>query len=76
MKVRLKDTLGFDNYHMLILRTFGKFLSLWDIYVAFSATKFCLLLGKVVVVPVKGTGLVSKKLQIRVKHVEPVHKKG
>lgn len=31
VKVQLKDTLGFDNYHMLILRTFEKFLFLWDI---------------------------------------------
>lgn len=48
---------------MLILRTSGKFLSLWDAHVALSATKFYLLFG---------TGLVRKKLQVRVRHFEPV----
>lgn len=54
MKVQLKDTQGFDNYHMLILRTSEKFLFLWDVYVALSAANFCLLCGKVIAVLVRG----------------------
>lgn len=54
---------------MLILRTFEKFLILWDVEIALSATKFGLLYGRVRIVLVRGPRLVRKRLQRRVRHL-------